>query len=405
MTDDRFAQSTRRRLHLKPGRERAVRNRHPWIFDGAILKEEGEPDAAVADLIGTDGTLAASGFYSRRSQIRMRALTFGETFDVAWLRSRIEGAIAARKTVIDERTSCARLINSEGDGLSGLVVDRYADVLVAEISSAGLEAVLDEVVGFVVDASSSFGPVSRVIFNNEIPARRLEGLSLEPRSIDVAGDAAREVIVLENGLRFFVTPGKGQKTGFFIDQRDNRRLAREIAAGRNVLNVFAYTGGFGVNAAAGGATTVEEVDISSRAIAVARRNHELNESTCEVTFTVGDAFARIRELGEAERRFGLVVVDPPAFAKSKKDVEHASRGYKDVIMNGLRLVEPGGMMMAFSCSGHVSADLFQKIVFGAAIDARREVSLLRRLGSGADHPVSIYCPEGEYLKGFLLAVR
>jgi 23S rRNA (cytosine1962-C5)-methyltransferase len=284
------------------------------------------------------------------------------------------------------------------------VVDRYGEVLVMEIGCAGLEPLANFVADMIVAAASRVAPVSRVILNNDVPVRRKEGLSLEPRTIEVSGDAPPEVVVMENGLRYFVEPGKGQKTGFFLDQRDNRLVARELGRGRQVLNLFAYTGGFGVSAAAGGAASVEEVDVSAPAIAVARRNHELNGSSCELIFTTADVFDHVRVLRGAARRFGLVVVDPPAFAKSKKDLDRASRGYKDVIMNGLHLVEPGGALMAFSCSGHVSQDLFQKIVFGAAIDARREVSIVRRLGAGEDHPVSIYCPEGEYLKGLVLRV-
>jgi 23S rRNA (cytosine1962-C5)-methyltransferase len=399
-SNDPFSPSQRRRLLLKPGRERAVRNRHPWIFEGAVRREEGNPDAAIADLVAPDGSLLASGFYSKQSQIRLRALTFGEPLERDGLRARVRRAVAARAALVNEDTTAVRLVNSEGDGLSGLVVDRYADTLVVEISCAGLDRIADEVIDELVAAAS---PVARVILSNDLPVRRLEGLSLESRTIDAGGGTAGEVVVLENGLRFVVAPGKGQKTGFFLDQRDNRLLARQLGAGRSVLNLFSFTGGFGVNAASGGATDVEEVDVSGPAMEMARRNHELNATRCPVSFVTADAFDRVRAL-RGERLFGLVIVDPPAFAKSRKDIDRAARGYKDIIMNALHLVEPGGAVMAFSCSGHVSIDLFQKIVFGAALDARRDVAILRRLGAGADHPVSVNCPEGEYLKGFLLRV-
>lgn len=400
---DLLSPSRRRRLHLKPGRERAVRNRHPWIFEGAIRREEGDPEAAIADLVAPDGSIVATGLYSGRSKIRLRALTFGEPLDEDWLRARIRQSVTDRAALLGETTTAVRLVNSEGDGLSGLVVDRYDDILVVEISSAGLEPFVDLVVDALLATVAPEKPVSRVVLNNDLPVRKLEGLSLEPRTIDVSAMPSDEVVVLENGLRFVLEPGKGQKTGFFLDQRDNRALARTLAENRSVLNLFAYTGGFGVNAAAGGATRVEEVDISSSAIETARRNHELNGSGCPVSFVTADAFDHVRALRGGEQ-FGLVIVDPPAFAKARKDVDRAARGYKDIIMNGLHLVEPGGLMMAFSCSGHVSADLFQKIVFGAAVDAGRDVAIVRRLGAGIDHPVSIYCPEGEYLKGLLLRV-
>lgn len=382
-----------------------MRNRHPWIFEGAIRREEGDADAAVADLVMPDNTIAASGFYSRSSQIRLRAVEFGRPLDAASLRARIRRAIAAREPLLSEGTTAMRLVNSEGDGLSGLVVDRYGDVLVVEISSAGLDRLADLVVDELVASAAPTVSVARVVLHNDLPVRTLEGLPLESKTIDVAGRAeAAEVVVMENGLRFVLEPGQGQKTGLFLDQRDNRFLARELARGREVLNLFAYTGGFGVNAAAGGAERVEEVDISEAAIRAAGRNHERNGSPCPVDLLARDAFEHVRALRSTGRSYGLVIVDPPAFAKAKKDIERASRGYKDIIMNAMRLVEPGGVMMAFSCSGHVSLDLFQKIVFGAAVDAGREASILRRLGAGADHPISIYCPEGEYLKGFLLRV-
>jgi 23S rRNA (cytosine1962-C5)-methyltransferase len=206
--------------------------------------------------------------------------------------------------------------------------------------------------------------------------------------------------VLESGLRFRVQPEEGQKTGFFLDQRENRRIARTLARGQRVLNLFSYTGGFGVYAAAGGAASVTNVDISAPAIEVARENHALNG--LEAEFTVADAFSYVRQTREA---YDFVICDPPAFAKSRAEVDRAARGYKDVNLFAMKMIAPGGRMMTFSCSGHLPLDLFQKIIFAAALDAGRRVSFIRRLTAGPDHPVSIYCPEGEYLKGFLLEVR
>ena len=215
----------------------------------------------------------------------------------------------------------------------------------------------------------------------------------------VRGDAT--AIILENDLRFHVDVPAGQKTGFFLDQRDNRALARANAAGRRVLNLFSYSGAFGVYAAAGGAAFVENVDVSAPAIEAARRNHDLNAFKNDVRFTVADVFSYVRQTRE---RFGLVVCDPPAFAKSRGEVERAARGYKDVNLFAMKLVETGGLMMTFSCSGHMSLDLFQKVIFAAAHDAGRRISFIKRLTAGEDHPVSLFCPEGEYLKGFLLEV-
>jgi 23S rRNA (cytosine1962-C5)-methyltransferase len=392
-----FAPDKRRRLLLRRGRERTISNHHPWIFSGAIHSEEGPPDAAVADLVDGSGAVLASGWYSEHSQIRLRALTFGEPLTPDLLRQRIAASIARRASFLNEGTNALRLINAEGDSLSGMVVDRYGAHLVAEITSAGLDRVRE----IVIDVLRRTTGAESLLFRNASPARKIERLPLEDESV---GDPPDETVILENGLQFTVSPRQGQKTGFFLDQRENRRKARELAGGRRVLNLFAYSGGFGVYAAAGGASSIEEVDVSADAIALARRNHELNRSPAEVQFVVADAFKHVRHLAAGEQRYDLVVCDPPAFAKSRGEVDRAARGYKDVNLYAFRLVAPGGMLMTFSCSGHVDADLFQKIVFAAALDAHREVSIVERLGAGPDHPVSIYCPEGEYLKGLLLRV-
>jgi 23S rRNA (cytosine1962-C5)-methyltransferase len=389
-----FDSSQRRILTLKPGKERVVSNRHPWIFTGAIGRESGPEDAAIADLVDARGTRIASGFHSRHSQIRLRALTFGdEALTADLIRARIDAAIARRAAIRSEQTNAVRLVHAEGDELSGLVVDLYDDVVVVEIANAGIERIRPLIVGAL---RQRLAP--RVLyFKNDIPARKLEQL---PTAAESMGDGDAVATVLENGLRFRVEPPSGQKTGFFLDQRDNRALARTLAGGRRALNLFAYSGAFGVYAAAGGAASVENVDISAAAIELARTNHQLNG--VDATFVVADAFQYVRQTGA---RFDLVVCDPPAFAKSRGEVDRAARGYKDVNLFAMKLLEPGGVMMTFSCSGHMSLDLFQKVVFAAALDAGRRVSIIRRLTAGADHPVSIYCPEGEYLKGFLLEVR
>jgi len=384
---DLFASANRRRLVLKSGKERVVANRHPWIFAGAIAKESGNAEGAIADLVDGEGKLLASGFYSSKSQIRLRALTFGdEELSAAGLRSRLEAAFARRTF---EHGNAARLVNSEGDDLSGLVIDQYDDLAVIEIANAGLDAVKE----IVIDALAARG-LRRLYFKNDLPARKLEGLPLED-VMQGGGEPLAEIV--ENGLRFSVEPALGQKTGFFLDQRENRQLARTLARGKRVLNLFSYTGAFGVYAAAGGAAHVDNVDISAKAIDVARRNYEWNGLTA--SFTVADAFSFVRQTRE---RWDLIVCDPPAFAKSHADVDRAARGYKDINLYALRLLNPGGMLMTFSCSGHMSADLFQKVIFSAALDAGRRASFVRRLTAAPDHPVSLYAPEGEYLKGMVV---
>jgi 23S rRNA (cytosine1962-C5)-methyltransferase len=397
--DEIFASSNRKRLTLKRGKERVVANRHPWIFAGAIGAESGPPDAAIGDLVDSNGTRLASGFYSPRSEIRLRALTFGEEeLNAALIVARVEAAIARRRHLLDSGTNAVRLVNAEGDELSGLVIDFYNDVVVAEVANAGIERIKP----MILDALRRKLKPRLIYLNNDLPARRLDQLSTEPEAI---GEGVPATTILESGLRFEVDPASGQKTGFFLDQRENRALARSLASGKRMLNLFSYTGAFGVYAAAGGAVFVENVDGSDMAIDQARRNHDLNGTSSLTRFTVADAFAHVRHLSSTGERFGLIVCDPPAFAKRRVEVDRAARGYKDVNLHAMRLLERDGLMLTFSCSGHMSLDLFQKVIFAAALDAGRRVAFVRRLTAGPDHPVSIYCPEGEYLKGFLLEVR
>lgn len=380
-----------RTLTLKRGKERVVANKHPWIFAGAIHAERGPEDAAIGELVDPGGVRIASGFYSRASQIRLRALTFGDDVVTPELiASRIRDAIARRSAMFDATTNAARLVHAEGDELSSIVIDRFDDVIVVEIANRGAE----QFKPLVVETLQRELNPRVIFFKNDIPSRKLEGLSTE----NEATDASTEI--LESGLKFRVDPSEGQKTGFFLDQRENRRLARTLAGGKRVLNLFSYSGAFGVYAAAGGATSVTNVDISARAIEIARENAALNGFEGE--HLVADAFQYVRTRHDP---FDLLVCDPPAFAKSRNEVERAARGYKDVNLFAMRLVSPGGFMMTFSCSGHISLDLFQKVIFAAALDAGRRVSFVRRLTAGPDHPVSLYCPEGEYLKGFLLEVH
>lgn len=396
MTDNPFDPAARRILTLKPGKERVVANRHPWIFAGAIGHERGPQDAAFAELVDAKGARLASGFHSRYSQIRLRALTFGaEELSEELLERRIGRAIARRAPLRNERTDAVRLIHADGDELSGLIVDLYRDVAVIEIANAGLESIKP----LLVSVLQRELPLRGMFFKNDLPARQTERLSMEPLW---AGDEDPGTEIVENGLRFRVEPASGQKTGFFLDQRDNRGLARSLSAGRRVLNLFSYSGAFGVYAAAGGASFVEHVDTSGPAMELAKKNHLINDQATPARFTMADAFSFVRNRPEPAE---LVIIDPPALAKSRGDVDRAARAYKDVNLFALRCVPAGGQMMTFSCSGHMSVELFQKVIFAAALDAGRRVSFVRRLTAGVDHPVSLDCPEGEYLKGFLLDVH
>lgn len=387
-----FDPANRRILTLKPGKERLVANRHPWIFAGAIARESGPEDAAIADLVDPRGRRVASGFHSLHSQIRLRALTFGdEMLTEETVRERMVSSIARRSQIGE--TNATRVINAEGDDLSGLTVDRYDDLAVVEIANAGVERLRP----IIADVLKTELAPRGIWFKNDIPARQIERLPMEPEWI---GEGEPSTEIVENGLRFLVDPPSGQKTGFFLDQRENRQLARTLAQGRRALNLFSYSGAFGVYAAAGGAASVENVDISSAAIEMARTNHALNG--LDASFVVADAFEYVRK---STSRFDLLICDPPAFAKSRGDIDRAARGYKDVNLFAMKLLDPGAHMLTFSCSGHMSLDLFQKVIFSAAQDAGRRVSFVRRLTAAHDHPVSLFCPEGEYLKGFLLEVR
>ncbi|MEA2569517.1 MAG: rRNA (cytosine1962-C5)-methyltransferase [Acidobacteriota bacterium] len=396
MNDDLFALEHRKQLTLRSGKERLIANRHPWIFAGAIAKESGPADAAIADLVDQSGTRVASGFHSPHSQIRMRALTFGaEELTSQTIADRIQAAIARRKLFVNELTNAVRLVHADGDELSGLVIDRYNDVVVVEIANHGIDRLRPLIIDVLCRELSPRG----IYVKNDLPVRKLERLTLESEWI---GEGEPPTEIVENGLRFHVDPAEGQKTGFFLDQRGNRALTREYASGARVLNLFSYSGAFGVYAAAGGATSIENVDVSAKAVELAQTNHALNGLEANVRQTTADAFGYVRKLASERAQFDLVIVDPPAFAKSRGEVDRAARGYKDINLYAMKLLAPGGRILTFSCSGHVTSDLFQKIVFSAALDAGKRMSFLRRLSAGPDHPVSLYCPEGEYLKGFLL---
>jgi 23S rRNA (cytosine1962-C5)-methyltransferase len=405
MQRDPFDLSSRRRLILKKGRERAGASRHPWIFSGAIASDDGPADAAFGDLFQSDGRPIGSGFYSAHSQIRLRLVTLHpEELTAGTVEQRIREAVERRRSLALDGTDAFRLIHAEGDGIPGLIADRYGDVVVVEITSAGADAIRDTLVTALRGAvRETFAQEpSGMILRNDIPARKLEQLSLRD---EVIGDVPPVVEIAESTLRFRVDPHGGQKTGFFLDQRENRIRARAIAGSRRVLNLFAYSGGFGVHAAAGGATEVTEVDSSEQALALARENHQLNGSAEIARFVGADVFGWTRGAKAAREKWDLIVCDPPAFARGRGDVERAARAYKDVNLQVLALAAPGADVMTFSCSGHIGLDLFQKIVYSAALDAGRRVSFVSRLTAGRDHPVSIHAPEGEYLKGFLLAVH
>jgi 23S rRNA (cytosine1962-C5)-methyltransferase len=332
------------------------------------------------------------------SQIRVRVLTWEkEEIDVSFFSRRLTQAAALREKLVSPSTDGYRLVNGEGDLLPGLVIDRYGEFLVCQFYTAGI----DNLKGVVVDALMNLFKPRGIYDKSEGGVRDEEEL---PPSIGVlAGEEPPELIrIEENGIRFLVDIRKGQKTGFFLDQRDNRALLSSLARDRAVLNCFAYTGGFAAYALKAGAKRVVSVETSRPALDLAKQSLELNGlSTGERDLHRADVFLYLKNSAE---EFDIVVIDPPALARRRGDVEAAAGGYKFLNLHALRLLQPGGLLLTFSCSSHISPDLFQKIVFGAAVDARRRVQIVKRLGHAPDHPVSLHHPEGEYLKGLLLKV-
>jgi 23S rRNA (cytosine1962-C5)-methyltransferase len=388
------------RLVLKPGREKSLRHRHPWIFSGAVERVDGDP--ASGETVGVfahDGAQLAWAAYSPASQIRARAWTFdaAETVDEGFLRARLAASIARRADMLDARHDACRLVHSESDGLPGLIVDRYGDIAVVQILAAGAERWRE----FWPDALVKEAGVRSVYERSDAEVRALEGLA--PRSGQLLGSPLEVTRIVEAGIAYEVDVARGQKTGFYLDHRANRAIAGSLAREAEVLNAFCYTGAFSLAALAGGAKRVLSIDTSEEALDTARRNVALNGFDAErAEWLAVDVFAHLRRLRDEGRRFDLIVLDPPKFAPTEKHVPRAARAYKDINLWAMKMLAPGGNLLTFSCSGAVAPDLFQKIVAGAAADARVDLEIRARLGASYDHPVSIHFPEGEYLKGLWL---
>ncbi len=389
-------------LTLKPGRERSLLRRHPWIFSGAIAQVHGAPQSGdTVDVRTADDRFLAWAAYSPASQIRARVWSFEETEIPGpdLFTKRIEAAFALRRAVIPpETTNALRLVHGESDGLPGLVADRYADTLVVQLLSAGCERWREQLTAILDERSGC----ARIHERSDTEGRELEGFPASTGLIaGTAADGALEIV--EHGIRYEVDIAAGQKTGFYLDQRDNRARVGLLAAGREVLNAFSYTGAFTLSALAGGARSVLSIDSSAPALELAKRNLALNGIEANrAEWLEGDVFAALRRLRTEDRQFDFIVLDPPKFAPTPKDAERAARGYKDINLNALKLLRRGGLLATFSCSGGVSPELFQKIVAGAATDAGVSLLLRERYRAAADHPVRIEFPEGEYLKGLLL---
>lgn len=398
---------------ISPDKIKPFERRHPWVFAGAIELVQGEPDDGdLIDLVTLNGQFLARGYWNSRSQIRVHVLTWDaeETLDAAWWRARLQRAISGRALLNIEhdagKPNAYRLVNAENDGLPGLVVDRYGDFLVMQALTLGIEQRKMLIVELLNDVLHPAGIFER----SDSDVRAKEGL---PSSVGVlSGETPPPLIeIVENGRRFLVDVHGGHKTGFYLDQRESRDTLRRWLRDdpdrreRTILNCFSYTGGFAVYGLNGQARRVVNVDSSADALALAKRNVKLNGGQVdESDYVEGDMFHVLRHYREAGERFDIIVLDPPKFAQNQKQVEGAARGYKDINLLAFELIKPGGLLMTFSCSGAVDADLFQKIVFGALVDSGRESQIVAHLGQAADHPVALTFPEGAYLKGLLCRV-
>jgi 23S rRNA (cytosine1962-C5)-methyltransferase len=393
---------------LKPGREKSVLRRHPWIFSGAIAKIDGQPaSGGTVTVLAHDGTPQGQGAYSPQSQIAVRMWNYDERpVDADLFRGRLQQALGLRLGLLARpNLNAMRLVNAESDGLPGVVVDRYGAFIVCQFLAAGAERWKHEIVALLEELLGAGGvEVKGVYERSDVDVRRKEGL--EPTSGLLAGEAPPETVVIdEYGSRFAVQISRGHKTGFYLDQRENRVLLAEYSAGRYVLNCFAYTGAFAVWALKGGALHVTNVEASEPALELARENMRLNGLEQDHAQQVaGDVFEVLRRYRDSRQSFDLIILDPPKFAESRSQVERATRGYKDINLLAFKLLRPGGVLFTFSCSGLVSPELFQMVVAGAALDAGRPVQVLRRLGQASDHPVGTNFPEGEYLKGLVCRV-
>ncbi len=390
---------------LKSGREKPVRNRHPWVYSGAIRRVSGDPEnGEILPVCDSSGDFLAWGYFNRHSQIACRLLSWDpdKVIDRDFWRQRLLRSMLGRQGLEEaDHTTAYRLVNAESDGLPGLVVDRYGDWLVPQFLTLGMDIRKHELTSLLEEL---YPEVAGIYERSDVDVREKEGL--QPAVGSLRGEKPpQELLVRENGLEFAVDLATGHKTGFYLDQRENRAAVEKLAAGTEILNCFAYTGAFAVYAARGGAGRIINVESSTDALRTAERNMVLNgyaDHDCE--YVEADVFKQLRRYRDAGQQFDLIILDPPKFAQSQRSVKRAARGYKDINWLAMRLLRPGGRLFTFSCSGAISAELFQKILFGAAVDAGRDVQIVNSLAQGTDHPILLTFPESAYLKGVICRV-
>ena len=392
-------------ITLKPEREKSLRRRHPWVFSGAVAAVNGNPATGeTVAVLDSGGAFLAWAAYSPKSQIRARAWSFDPKEEIGpdFLRRRIRESIERRKTAAGDRndSNAARLIYSESDGLPGLIADRYADVIVIQSLTAGSEHFKEIIADILAETTGC----ACVYERSDTGAREQEGLAA---SVGVlrGGPLPEKILISENGLKYYVDAAHGHKTGFYLDQSENRSIVRGFSSEAEVLNCFSYTGGFSVAALAGGAKRVTEVDSSESALSLAAENAALNGFDKKQLEQVrADVFDTLRAFVAEGKKYDLVVLDPPKFAASKEHLPKAERAYKDINMLGMKLLRPGGLLFTFSCSGAVSGEDFRKYAAWAALDAGVNTRIVRILSQAADHPIALNFPPSEYLKGLAVQV-
>lgn len=391
-----------KKITLKAGREKSLRRHHPWVFSGSIAKVDGNPGMGeTVSIYDSVGSFLAYGAYSPNSQIRVRVWSWEESEIIApdFFRKRIKHAIRLRIGEINA-FNAVRLIYAESDELPGLIVDRYDDVLIMQVLSAGVEYWRETMADLLMELTQA----KYVYERSDMDVRQIEGLPSRTGPMR-GGTPPEKVQIDENGIKFWVDICGGHKTGFYLDQRENRAKLQKLAKDKDFLDCFAYTGGFTLNALAGGASRVTAIDSSRDALELARMNISLNGLPIEkVEFLEADVFQQLRKFRDQNKKFDLIVLDPPKFAPTVSQVKKATRGYKDINLLALKLLHPGGVLVTFSCSGGVGVELFQKIVAGAALDAGISCQIIDHLKQSPDHPVALNFPEGAYLKGFVIRI-
>lgn len=392
-------------VKLKKNRQKSLERKHPWVFSGAIDQIKEMPrNGETVKVISSDGKFLGWAAYSTKSQISLRIWSFKETeiINSTFFKEKILQSIELRKQIIDiSNTNAYRLINAESDSLPGMIVDKYNDFIVCQFLSAGAEFWKQEIVN---ELSALLNP-SGIYERSDVEVREKEGL--DPVSGILFGEAPPDFVeIIENGIKFFVDIKNGHKTGFYIDQRDNRKLIENYSSGKEILNCFSYTGGFSAYAIKGGAVKITNVDSSLDALSLAEKNLLLNSiDSSKYENVVDDVFKYLRKLRDANKHFDIIILDPPKFAESASQVEKAGRGYKDINLLAIKLLNTNGLLVTFSCSGHITTDLFTKIISDAALDSGKTVHIIKHLTQSSDHTMLTSFPESLYLKGLICKVN